>query len=336
LLIGLIGVEYLAARRQRQRVFAGVDTIADLGCAVLSQIAGLAVTAVTIGAYHLTAQWLARQGWSLTLPWSAGAWWSWLAVFLLVDLGQYLTHRLSHRVSILWACHEVHHSSGELNYAVAVRNSSLHGLLIWVFFLPGALLGIPWGMVAACYGINVLYQFLLHTRTVGRLGPLEWWFNTPSHHRVHHGREPKYLDRNFGGVLIVWDRLFGTFQEEEEEPNYGPPLERWNPVWVNAHGFARIARGWREATNWAARWRCLFGPPEAIPDLRHSPRRRPPATTLAWAAIQLVIAMVATLAVVLAPAVPAGWRVAVAVATVVTIATTGALLDGHRWALPLE
>lgn len=332
LLAGLGVAEYLAARRRGIRAFTDLDTIANLGCAVLSQVTGIGVAAVTIAAYHLTTQWFATRGLPPALPWQDTGWIGWGLVFLIVDLGQYLIHRLSHRVSILWACHEVHHSSGELNYAVAIRNSSLHGLLIWVFYLPGAALGIPWTMVATCYGINVLYQFLLHTRVVGRLGPLESWLNTPSHHRVHHGRQAKYLDRNFGGVLIVWDRVFGTFQREEEEPGYGPPLGSWNPVWANLHGLARIRLAWRAAGDWPGRWLAVFGPPERLPGIapRASGGFRPSPALLLWVSLQTAAAVVATLLVVLSPAAGPAWRCAAAIGTIATIATGGALLDGER------
>jgi sterol desaturase/sphingolipid hydroxylase (fatty acid hydroxylase superfamily) len=284
LFLALIAAELWIARARGLPVHRLNDSIADLGCGVLSQVTGIFIKLLSLGAYALVAEHWAVQGWfavpavpdadplSLltTPPFVAIAVRPaavWVTVFLLVDLGQYLLHRLSHRVSLLWACHVVHHSSEELNYAVALRNSSLHGLFLWVFFLPLALVGVPWRIVGVCYALNVVYQFWLHTRLVGRLGPLELVLNTPSHHRVHHGVDPKYLDRNYGGVLIVWDRLFGTFQLEEEEPTYGVtrPLASWNAVWANLDGFADIARRWRASDGWGDRLRAVFGPPEWEP-----------------------------------------------------------------------
>lgn len=348
-LAGLLALEYAASRRERRRVFDGADTLADVGCAVLSQIAGLAVAAITVAGYRLAEHRLAMVGWGVDLPWRSdaplvltgagplpvvrpSALASWVAVFLLVDVGQYLVHRLSHRVNLLWACHAVHHSSGELNLAVAVRNSSFHGLFIWVFFLPGAWLGVPWHMVAVCYGINVLYQFVLHTRMIRRLGPLERVFNTPSHHRVHHGREPKYLDRNFGGVLIVWDRLGGTFQVEEEEPDFGPPLPSYNPVWANVHGFAQIAAAWRMASGGRERLRAILGPPETLPEL--PVRAGPPPSPLLtlYATVQILAAVGATLLVVLPNSQPVILRVLIGTLAVITVGVAGALLDRRPWA----
>src|SRR6185503_1036082 len=127
--------------------------------------------------------------------------------------------------------------------------------------------GLPWQMAVTCYGLNQMHQFWLHTRLVGRLGWLETFLVTPSHHRVHHGRDAKYVDRNYGGVLIIWDRLFGSFQREEEEPHFGltRPLRSWNAVWANVQGFGDVVRKWRASRGWRERSLSVFGPPEWEP-----------------------------------------------------------------------
>jgi sterol desaturase/sphingolipid hydroxylase (fatty acid hydroxylase superfamily) len=309
------------------------DSLADFGCAAMSQVVGLAVTAVTIGGYALAADAL-----NPVRPQVPATPLAWITVFLLVDLGQYIVHRMSHRVSVLWACHAVHHSSEEFNYAVGLRNSSFHGFLVWVFFLPLAAAGFPWRLVAVSYGLNVLYQFWLHTRLVGRLGPLEAVLNTPSHHRVHHGTDDRYLDRNFGGVLIVWDRLFGTFRREDVEPRYGTlaPLASWNPLWANIHGFALIAGAWRRAPDWRGRLRAVFGPPEALgtplPPLPTSPPRR----VALYVAGHLALAIAVTVGVVLPSGAPGGIRPGAAVFVLATLGTLGGLLDGRPWARHAE
>ena len=278
----LIGVELAYAAWSRKRLFRLNDSLADLACGILSQLSGVFTRLFSIGIYAWVGAHAAVQRWAPGVPaWparapfaasaafpgfgvDAGALAAWTAAFLLVDLAYYWSHRLSHEVNLLWAGHVVHHSSEEYNLAVALRQSSLHGLFTWVFYLPLALMGIPWQVYAACYSLNLLYQFWIHTRAVGRLGAAaEWVLNTPSHHRVHHGRNPKYLDRNHAGVLIVWDRLFGTFQREEEEPVYGitKPLRSWNPLWANVHAFADLARDALRAGAWRDRWMLVFGPP---------------------------------------------------------------------------
>lgn len=373
LFFALIAAELWIARARGRPVHRLNDTIADLGCGVLSQVTGLFIKLLSLGAYAVVAEHWAVQRW-LALPGVPDAdplsllsrppfiavvarpAVVWLAVFLLVDLGQYLLHRLSHRVSLLWACHVVHHSSEELNYAVALRNSSLHGLFLWVFFLPLALAGVPWRIVGACYALNVVYQFWLHTRLIGRLGPLELVLNTPSHHRVHHGVDPKYLDRNYGGVLIVWDRLFGTFQREEEEPTYGVtrPLASWNPVWANLDGFADIARRWRASEGWNGRLRAVFGPPEWEPGRSSGadrgeraaagagphPRGRAPAMPgeptrplLAYALIQFSIVLGATLLVLSRTGrFSIAQLAAFGVFTMLSLGNVGGLMEERSWA----
>jgi sterol desaturase/sphingolipid hydroxylase (fatty acid hydroxylase superfamily) len=167
-------------------------------------------------------------------------------------------------VNLLWAGHVVHHSSEEYNLSVALRQSSLHGLFTWVFYLPLALLGVPAEMFIACYALNLVYQFWIHTEIIGRMPR---WFeavmNTPSHHRVHHAINPRYLDRNYAGVFIVWDRLFGTFEAEREDdrPRYGVvrQLGSFNILWAALHEWVGIVRdllnapGWRNKLSYALR-----------------------------------------------------------------------------------
>ena len=133
----------------------------------------------------------------------------------------------------------------------------------WIFYLPLALVGFPPAMFLALLSFNTLYQFWIHTRTIGRLGALEWVFNTPSNHRVHHARNPKYIDRNHGGTLIIWDRLFGTYVAEEEEPVYGitTPLQSWNPVWANLHYWAELAGKARRIPRLADQMRLFLARP---------------------------------------------------------------------------
>jgi len=166
----------------------------------------------------------------------------------------------------------VHHQSEEYNLAVALRQSWLQGFFSMFFYFPLATLGFPVEVTFGAIALDTIGQFWFHTRAIGRMGPLEWFLNTPSHHRVHHGRNPKYLDKNYAGVLIVWDRLFGTFTPEEEEPVYGivKPLHSWNVVWANTHlwielaRFSAAAKGWRKITTWFLPPETLDGPPPDV------------------------------------------------------------------------
>jgi alkylglycerol monooxygenase len=348
------------------------DAVADLSCGILSQLSGVFSKLLTVGIYIAVERHLAVHRWIDALPaWPSGApftaatyvpWFgvrvpelaSWVTVFLLVDLAYYWSHRLSHQVNFLWAGHVVHHSSEEYNLAVALRQSSLHGLFTWVFYLPLAVIGIPWQMYVTTYALNLVYQFWIHTRAVGRLGPLaEWVLNTPSHHRVHHGRNPRYLDRNHGGALIVWDRLFGTFVPEEEEPVYGitTPLRSWNPLWANVHVFWEIGRSVMRARRWRDRWMYVAGPPGWRPDAEGG-REAPPEvdrTTVTaydpqisaglrfYGLAQFVVALVASFLLLLsAEGLPASHLAAGGFYVAVSLAGIGGVFEAARWAGPLE
>jgi sterol desaturase/sphingolipid hydroxylase (fatty acid hydroxylase superfamily) len=190
-------------------------------------------------------------------------WWYWVLVVLGVDLGYYWHHRFSHRVRIAWAGHQAHHSSEFMNFGTALRQK-WNPWFEFFFWLPLPFLGFaPWTLYAA-FGVNLVFQFFVHTELVDRLPrPIEYVFNTPSHHRVHHGRDPEYLDRNYGGILIVWDRLFGTFAAEQRRPAYGltTPVETYNVLTLQYGHYADIARDVRAARGWRDRVGYVLGPP---------------------------------------------------------------------------
>ncbi len=199
-------------------------------------------------------------------------WWSWLLAILAADLCYYWMHRWEHEVRILWAYHSVHHSSPEFNLTTAFRLAWVEGLVEWAFFVPMILVGFDVVQTIAAIGIVVAYQSWIHTEKVGKLGWLDKIFNTPSNHRVHHAKNRKYLDRNYGGILILWDRLFGTYQVEEEKVAYGvhPAVGSVNPLIINFHEFWRIARDVVAAKSWSDAFRYVFGRPGWTPVARKS------------------------------------------------------------------
>ncbi len=193
----------------------------------------------------------------------ADAWWSWAILLFVDDLAYYVFHRASHEVRLLWNFHVVHHSSEHYNLSVAVRQSWFSGTLHWMFYAPIMLLGFaPW-MFAVVHGLNLIYQFWIHTRFIHRLGWFEFIFNTPSHHRVHHGVNEQYIDRNYGGIFIIWDRLFGTFVLETEDPRFGitTPVEGYNALWINVHAWFEMFTKIRSVDGTANKFRCVFGSP---------------------------------------------------------------------------
>ena len=252
----LMGVELAWSAWSGCRVYRFNDFIANVGCGIGSQVVGAFSKAAIFAAYLLVyehARLFTLESNTLT----------WVVAFLLVDLLYYWFHRLSHEVNFLWAAHIVHHQSEEYNLSVALRQSWWQGLFSWWFYVPIALLGIHPLVIMTVGAVNTLYQFWIHTKAIGRMGPLEGLFNTPSHHRVHHGSDPKYLDRNHAGTLIIWDKLFGTFQAEEEEPIYGitTPLRTWDPLRANFHYWAELLDMAKRSTRWMDKARVFLKPP---------------------------------------------------------------------------
>ena len=200
-------------------------------------------------------------------------WWYWVLVMVGLDLAFYCTHRFVHRVNIGWAAHQAHHSSEYMNFGTALRQK-WNPWFEFFFWLPLPFLGIaPWTLYVA-FSFNLIYQFFVHTEQIQKLPrPVELVFNTPSHHRVHHGSDPEYLDKNYAGILIVWDRMFGTFQEEIKRPTYGltKPVATYNLIKLQYGDYAQIARNVRAAQGWRERLGYLFGPPGWEP-ARPTPR----------------------------------------------------------------
>ena len=193
---------------------------------------------------------------------------NWIICFTAVDFVYYWWHRLSHKVNILWAFHVIHHQSEEYNLAVAVRKGWFTKLTLAFFYVPLVLIGFPLEMLLTGFAFLALYQFILHVRFIGNLGLLELFLCTFSHHRVHHGREPKYLNKNYGGILIIWDKFFGTFQVEEEEPLYGMP-ERYDSssLWyANIHYWAEMYKLIKGVNYLKDKLKVLFMPPGWVPE----------------------------------------------------------------------
>ncbi len=207
----------------------------------------------------------------LVVPWSIPvAWWSVALILVLADLTYYWEHRIAHEVRLLWTQHAVHHSSRDYNIVTGVRFGPLEGVWSMVAHVPLVFLGFPPEMIFFGVIVVLAYQTWLHTELIGKLGAVEWVLNTPSHHRVHHGCDEKYLDRNYGGITILWDRLFGTFQEEEETPRYGlkRDFDSQNPMVVWFSEIPGLVRDMAGAKSWGEAWKYMVNPPGWTPDRR--------------------------------------------------------------------
>ncbi len=257
----LMAIEMITLRFQKHPGYRLNDAITNINCGVISQVTGVFIKILSIGVYVLIYENLAF----FQIPNNV---WTFLLLFFLYDFCYYWAHRKSHEINLFWGGHVVHHSSEEYNLSVALRQSSTQTIWTFFFYFPLALLGFDPVMLILASGINLLYQFWIHTEAIDRMGFLEKFMNTPSHHRVHHGRNPKYIDKNHAGTFIIFDKWFGTFQEEEERPTYGitTPVKSWNPVWVNLAHYANMKEELKMIPNWTDRVKYLFYKPGWLPD----------------------------------------------------------------------
>jgi sterol desaturase/sphingolipid hydroxylase (fatty acid hydroxylase superfamily) len=318
--------------------------IADLDTGISSQIvdAFLKVGGLFVYGYAY-AHWRAftfDEG--SVLPWVIG--------LVAIDFFYYWWHRCSHVVNVLWAVHAVHHQSEEFNLAVALRQPAFEAITIIPFHLPLALLGIPPSVYVVSYSLDLVYQFWIHTEVVGRLGPLEKVLNTPSGHRVHHGINPGYLDKNYGGILIIWDRIFGTYAPEAEPVVYGvtKPLQSYNPLWSNLAPLFDVAALSRQVPGLLGKlkvwllhpaWRPVPQPTADAPS-RATFRKYDPAiprSVARYVAVHFLLLLGASGAFMFfADRLPWGPLVVPAILLLLSAAALGGWCEGRSWARPLD
>lgn len=282
----LLGIEFLSDYLERRRDrregrdaqartkvgFSGRDTLTSLSVYGLGRVANLVERFIELPIVLLAA---ALAPWAL----SASHWWVWVVAIIGADLAYYAKHRMQHRIRLFWAAHSVHHSSQHFNMSTAVRLPWLipGEFLTAVVYIPMALAGIPAWVIFLSQSIVLLFQYPLHTERIGKLSPaIEYVFNTPSHHRVHHGANNPYLDKNYGGILIIWDRMFGSYADEVETVRYGLThnIDTYNPIKVNFAEFAAMMRDVWHAKTWRGRIGYLLQPPgwaETAPHAEPSP-----------------------------------------------------------------
>lgn len=251
----LLLVEAIAGAVMRRDLYEWRDTAASLTMGIGNVVIALATKAIAFGVFtFLYAHSLFK------FPF---AWWTWALAFIAEDFTYYWFHRASHECRFFWASHVVHHSSQRYNLGTALRQTWTGGWVSFIFWLWMPLLGFPPAMVLTLQAVSLLYQFWIHTELVRSTGPLEQVLNTPSHHRVHHGSNVQYLDRNHGGWLIVWDKIFGTFEREDEQVVYGltSNIGTYNPLRIAFHEWAEIWHDVRTANSWQERVMYVFGSP---------------------------------------------------------------------------
>ncbi len=269
----LLILEWTAARKLESLESTGSGTAArprppsggylsrDSMASISMGLVSIATTAAwkTLALFGYAAIYVHLAPWHLQVT----QWYTWVIAILGVDLLYYVYHRVAHRVRLIWATHQAHHSSEYFNFATALRQkwNNSGEILMWI---PLPLLGLPPWMVFFSWSLNLIYQFWVHTERIDKLPRvLEFVFNTPSHHRVHHGMDQLYLDKNYGGIFIVWDRIFGSFQREVFRPHYGltKQVDTFNIWKLQTREYVAIARDWRAARRLRDRLGYVFGPP---------------------------------------------------------------------------
>ncbi|SDC30541.1 sterol desaturase family protein [Paraburkholderia lycopersici] len=272
--LACIGYEAWSLSRTRPgaSLYSWPDTLCNAALALMHQSADKLAWLVAIPVYAYVYRHFRLVSWQ-------PGWLAWFALFVAQDLLYYVFHRASHRVRWLWAAHVVHHSSERLNLSTAFRQSLMYPVAgMWVFWIPLAMLGFTPTQIVAVVLVNLAFQFFVHTQAIGKLGTLEYVFNTPSMHRVHHARNARYIDRNYAGVLAIWDRMFGSYTDEDEHdpPEYGivKPLASCNPLTATFHEWLAMARDFARMPDWRSRLAALFAPPDWCE--RHDALRVPP------------------------------------------------------------
>lgn len=266
----LIGIELVVERFSHKKLYSLPDSIANLSCGITQQLSGLFLRILAVGIYEILFA-------NFALFHLERNWIYWVALFFLVDHSYYWGHRLSHEINLFWGGHVVHHQSEEYNLSVALRQSSFQVVWTFAFSLPMAIMGFETADFVLISAFNTLYQFWIHTETINKMGWFEYIFNTPSHHRVHHGRNPQYIDKNHAGTLIIWDKLYGTFEPEGERPTYGitKPINSWNAVWANFSHYDTMLHEIKQITSIKDKIRYMFNKPGWFPEYLGGPRSVP-------------------------------------------------------------
>ncbi|NDG84069.1 MAG: fatty acid hydroxylase family protein, partial [Proteobacteria bacterium] len=243
--------------RKKNGYYSFQDSLIGMGTMIIAQCVNVAVSVAIIHLYGMVYEKFALTHLEPTLM-------NYVLCYIGSDILFYWFHRAGHRINFLWAAHATHHSAEELNYAVALRTSFTQRAASFLFYWPLAVMGFSPQMIIPVVAANLVFQFLPHTRVIGKLpGWIDFWLNTPYQHQVHHGANRVYWDKNYGGTFILWDRLFGTYQDQTEEVYYGITIhpESWDPTWLNFHWFLVLWKDMKAATHFSDKIKIWFMPP---------------------------------------------------------------------------
>ena len=258
IVLAMIIAEVLISNWQNKSYYKAKDSICTLGLLTGNIAMAFAIKGFALGLHFYLYQFRLIDLASLIPTWAM-----WAMTFVLIDFVFYIYHRMSHRVRFLWAIHMSHHSSEEMNFAVSFRQAWFGPVSKIPFFIVLPLLGLDPTIIAVAGVVSTLWGIVGHTQIFGKLGPLELIFNTPSHHRVHHGSNAQYIDKNYGNLFIIWDRIFGTFEEEKEPVTYGlvSNVNTFNPIKITFMAWSSIIKDIKMENNLTENLNLIFGPP---------------------------------------------------------------------------
>ena len=259
IVLSMILFEALFSSIYNKNLYKKNDTLCTVGLLTGNMLMVFGLKGATLGFHYFLFQFKLFNLSELLPMWAI-----WVLTFVIIDLVFYIYHRISHRVNFLWAIHMSHHSSEEMNFAVSFRQAWFGPISKIPFFMVMPLIGFDPTMIAVAGVISTLWGIVGHTQIIGKLGPLEWIFNTPSHHRVHHGSNAEYIDKNYGNLLIIWDRIFGTFEPEKDQVKYGlvNNVNTYNPTKITIMGWQEIFKNIKNAPSVSEALYFLFGPPK--------------------------------------------------------------------------
>tara|TARA_B100000405_G_scaffold257375_1_gene192047 strand:- start:136 stop:972 length:837 start_codon:yes stop_codon:yes gene_type:complete len=259
IILALIFIEALISNLQNASYYKKEDTLCTVGLLTGNILMVFAVKGLTLALHFYLYQFRLFDLASMIPLWAM-----WVLTFILIDLVFYIYHRISHRSRFLWAIHMSHHSSEEMNFAVSFRQAWLGPVSKIPFFILLPLIGLDPTIIAVAGVISTLWGIFGHTQVIGKLGPIEWIFNTPSHHRVHHGANEQYIDKNYGNLFIIWDRMFGTFEPEKANVRYGlvKNVNTFNPIKITLMEWSSIFKDMSKAPNLKESFNIFFGPPK--------------------------------------------------------------------------
>ena len=258
IVLTMIFIEILISNLRNQNFYKSGDTLCTIGLLSGNIIVAFAIKGMVL-AFHIYLYQFRVFDFVNQIP----IWALWIITFISIDLVFYVYHRMSHRIRFLWAIHLSHHSSEEMNFAVSFRQAWFGPISKIPFFMVLPILGFDPTIIAVAGVISTLWGIVGHTQVIGKLGPLEWIFNTPSHHRVHHGSNKQYIDKNYGNLLIIWDRLFGTFEPEDEKVKFGlvNNVNTFNPVKVTFMAWMSMINDLKQKKSFIEIIKVIFGPP---------------------------------------------------------------------------